>query len=47
VTEFLTSFMLTLSVKYAITHDAGPASELSIAAAGTCFVMLVLLRRVI
>ena len=46
VTEFITSFLLTLSVKFIATHTSAPwAAELALGAAGVCFVVLVLLRR--
>jgi hypothetical protein len=46
VTEFIASFLLTLSVKLIATH-AHPhwAAVLALGAAGGCFVVLVLLRR--
>jgi hypothetical protein len=45
VTEFLSAFMLALSVKYAILFTATTASAFAVATAGACFVFLVLLRR--
>jgi hypothetical protein len=46
VTEFIASFLLTLSVKLIATHRHPPwAAVLALGAAGVCFVVLVLLRR--
>jgi hypothetical protein len=47
VTEFISSFVLALTVKFALTREHTAASGLALGAAGVCFVMLILLRRVI
>jgi len=45
VTEFIASFMLALTVKYALVSTSTVVSSFSLAGAGACFVFLVLLRR--
>jgi hypothetical protein len=47
ITEFVSSFMLSLSLKYTVTHDAQPvAAMIATGSAAVSFVVLVLLRRV-
>jgi hypothetical protein len=46
VTEFISAFLLVLTVKFIVIHnDSSWSGELALAAAAMCFVVLILLRR--
>ena len=47
VTEFITVFLLVLSVKSSIVGDQSGGSAFAIASAGTCFILIFLMRKVI